>query len=220
MTTRTSDRVYAGLGITFVVTLMAGVLLSPDLHGGPDLNASDAQYAASIAHPIATINWVGAYLEMISVGCFLAFAVWAISRLGHGPLAQLSRIAAGAYAAVTVASLGLFDAIGYRHGHGLTVPVARTLDAVNVGVYVGTWFLTAFFLAFTGALALHSGRRLIGWSAIAIAVVTLAAAPAFNGLGQMTSSLFFLWIIATSVALARSPARRTAVNTLPARQAA
>ena len=53
--------------------------------------------------------------------------------------------------------------------------VASTLVTLNQALFVGTWFLTVFFLLAAGALALTSGRRALGWSAIGIALITLVA---------------------------------------------
>ena len=177
-------------------------MLSDNLHGG-SVTDSPARYAAAIAHPIAPHNWVGAYLEMLAVGFFLAFAAWAAGKLGEGVLPQVARLAAGAYAAVTVASLGLMDGAAYREGHGLTVPVARALDAVSKATYVGSWFLTAFFLLAIGAQALKVARRRIGWSSIGVGLVTLVSVPSIDNFGELSVLLFLAWIIGTSIALAR-----------------
>ena len=42
--------------------------------------------------------WVGAYLELLSVGAFLAFAVWACVKLGGGLLGAIGHAAAAGYA--------------------------------------------------------------------------------------------------------------------------
>ena len=142
------------------------------------LDSSSAHIAHELATPVGALGWAGAYLELLSYGCFLAFAAWATARLGGGVLAQLARTAAAAYAADIVASLGLMYGLGDRFGHGLTVPVARAIDAVNEATYVGSWFLTAFFLLAIGALAVGASRRVLGWSSIGIGVATLAAGRA------------------------------------------
>jgi hypothetical protein len=202
MTPRRSDRIFAALGVGFVATSLAGTVLGADVHGSFD-NAAKA--AAKIATPLSPHVWVGGYLEMLSVGCFLAFAAWATARLGGGVLAQLARTAAAAYAADIVASLGLMYGLGDRFGHGLTVPVARAIDAVNEATYVGSWFLTAFFLLAIGALAVGASRRVLGWSSIGIGVATLAAVPSLDNLGQLSVLLFFGWVLGCSIALVRSP---------------
>lgn len=211
MSTRTNDRLFAALGIGFVVLSLAGTGLASYLHGGA-LTDGTAAWAARIAKPVPARDWVGGYLELLAVGCFLGFATWATEKLGGGLLGQLARTVAAAYAAVVVVSLGLMYGIGYAHGKGIDVPVARGFDAVNTGVYVGSWFLAAFFLLAVGALALGASRRRLGWSAVGTGAVTLAAAPSVENLGQLSVLLFFCWVAGASVALARrAPATAGAV---------
>jgi hypothetical protein len=93
--------------------------------------------------------------------------------------------------------------------------LATALTNINEALYVGSWFLSAFFLLSAGALALQSGRRALGRGAIAIALLSLvgAAAPA-NSLAENTVLLWFIWIIWASFSLARrerEPARAVAV---------
>jgi hypothetical protein len=217
MNERRSDRIFTGLGVGYVALTLAGVVFASSIHGG-SLSDSDAKIAVQIAHPVSSSNWVGLYLEMLAVGCFLAFAGWATRKLGEGVLAQIARAIAGAWAAVTVASLGLMGGIAYTEGRGLTVPVDRALDAVNKGMYIGTWFLGAFFLLAVGAQAVKVARRRLGWSAIAVAVISLAATPSIDSFGELSVFLFFIWIVAASIALARGrgePAVVAAVQHAP-----
>lgn len=209
-TTRTSDRVFAALGGAFVVLTLVGTFLAGDVHGG-SLTDGAAKIAARIAQPVPAQDWVGGYLEMLSVGCFLAFAAWATAKLGGGLAGQIARLAAAAYAAVIVASLGIMFGTGYAYGHGISIPVFRALDAVNTGAYVGSWFLTAFFLLAIGAQALAAARRRIGWSAIGIGIVTLAVTPSIDTLGQLGVMLFFAWVVAASVGLARGETQQPTV---------
>lgn len=202
MNERRSDRIFAALGVGFVVLTLAGTFLAGAVHGG-SLTDSTASIAARIGKPLPVHDWVGGYLEMLSVGCFLAFAAWATAKLGTGVAGQLARLAAAAYAAVIVGSLGIMYGGGYAYGHGISVPVFRALDAINTGTYVGSWFLTAFFLLAIGAQALAVARRRVGWSAIAVGVITLVAIPSIDALGQLSVLLFFVWIVAASIALPR-----------------
>jgi hypothetical protein len=140
----------------------------------------------------------------LSFGFFLAFAVWACTKLGGGLLGQIARAAAASYATLSVASLAVIDAISYRAGHGLDVQLGRALVSVNEALYVGSWFLIAFFLLAAGAAALVSARRRLGLGAIGIALFTLlATAVSVTGVGQFGILLFFVWIIWASVTLAR-----------------
>jgi hypothetical protein len=211
MNTRTTDRIFAVLGVGFVVLTLLGTGLASEVHGG-SLTDSAVKIGVRIANPLPTRDWVGGYLEMLSIGCFLAFAAWATARLGGGIVGQLARLFAACYGAVIVGSLGIMYGTGYAYGHGISVPVFRALDAVNTGTYVASWFLSAFFLLAVGAQALARARRRIGWSAIGVAVLTLVAAPSTENFGQLSVLLFFAWVVAASIALGRTgPAPAAAV---------
>jgi hypothetical protein len=211
MNERRSDRIFAALGVGFVVLTLTGTFLAGAVHGG-SLTDSTASIAARIGKPLPVHDWVGGYLEMLSVGCFLAFAAWATARLGGGVFGQLARLAAAAYAAVIVGSLGIMYGGGHAYGHGISVPVFRALDAINEGTYVGSWFLAAFFMLAIGAQAVAVARRRLGWSAVGAGVVTLLVIPSINNLGQMSVLLLFVWIVAASIALARDHREPVAIG--------
>jgi hypothetical protein len=214
---RTQDRLFAACGIGSVVLELAGA--GTAAAGGRTHNltisSTATQIAQALAKPSGTLVWVGAYMELLSFGAFLAFAVWACAKLGGGLLGAIGRAAGTSYATLSVASLAIADAIAYRAGHGLGVQLGSALVTVNEAIYVGTWFLSAFFLLATGALALTSGRRALGWSAVGIALITLTTtAVSVNNLGQLSDLLWLAWIIFASIALTRperAPARAIAV---------
>jgi len=109
-------------------------------------------------------------------------------------------------------SLALLDTEAYLAGHELPVSTARVLVTLNGATFITTWFLTAFFLLAVAPLALGHGRRIIGWSAVAVAAVTfvgVAADP--NNLGQLSSLFSLIWVVGTCVALLRREPRRAAV---------
>lgn len=203
MNERTQDRLFAALGIASVALVFVGIGT-----GGKTrmltISSSPAHIARAIATPASTASWVGAYIELLSFGCFLAFAVWACAKLGGGLLGQIARAAATSYVTVSVASLGVLDAIAYRAGKGMPVQLAASLVTVNEALFVCTWFLAVFFLLAAGPLALTTGHRLLGRSAIAIAAIMLVTtAASLDNLGQMANTLWLIWIVAASVSLAR-----------------
>jgi hypothetical protein len=213
MNERMHDRLFAACGIASVVLQLAGSGLATV--GGRTHNLTAASTAAQIAHalakPAGTAVWVGAYVELLSFGAFLAFAVWACAKLGGGLLGAIARAAGTSYATLGVASLGVMNAIAYRAGHGLSVQLGSALVTVNEALYIGTWFLSTFFLLAAGALALTSSRRALGWSAIGIALVTLVAtAVSFDNLGQLSVLLWFAWIVWASITLVRGERVRAA----------
>src|ERR1700675_723193 len=123
MNERTQDRLFAGCGIAFVVLELVGTVIAMTAGKTHDLTISStpAQIAHAVAKPVETAVWIGAYLELLSVGAFLAFAIWASVKLGGGLLGAIGRATATSYAAVTIASLGVMAAIAYRAGHGMGV---------------------------------------------------------------------------------------------------
>jgi hypothetical protein len=132
-------------------------------------------------------------------------------RLGDGLWSTVGVAAASGYTAVTVASLGLMDAISYRAGHGLGLGLAKTLVTLNESLYVTTWFLMALFLAAAAVLAVAAHRRVVGWSAAAVAAASALAPLAFDGIGQSAGMLFFVWVIVACVALVRGERQRVPV---------
>jgi hypothetical protein len=196
------DRLFAAFGVAFVVLELAGLGLGGSIHQ-LTISSSNGHLAQVLAKPAPTRSWIGAYLELSSFGCFLAFAVWASAKLGGGALGQFARAAGTSYATVSIASLAVVDALSYRAGKGIDLQLGRTLVTVNEALYVSSWFLAAFFLLAAGALALSRSRRLLGWSAIGVALYTLAAAPSFSNLGQFSTLLFFVWTLCASITLAR-----------------
>jgi len=206
MTERTQDRLFAACGIASVVIGLAGAGIATA--GGKTHNLTISSTAAQIAHalakPAGTLVWAGAYMELLSVGAFLAFAVWACAKLGGGLLGAIARATATSYATLTVASLGITGAIAHSAGHGIGVQLGSALVAVNEALYVTTWFMAVFFLLAAGPLALTSSRRALGWSAIGIALATLfATAVSLQNFGQLSVMLWFAWIVYASIALAR-----------------
>lgn len=207
MKERTQDRLFAACGVASVVVELVGTFIA--MGSGKTHSLTWASSTGAIAHafskPATTSVWVGAYLEMLSFGLFLAFAVWACARLGGGVLGSIGRAAAIANVAVGSVSLALLNAEAYLAGHGLGISAARALVVVNGATFVATWFLTAFFLLAVGPLALSAERRILGWSAIAIAAFTLLATAADpNNLGELSSLLGLIWVAAASIALVRS----------------
>lgn len=213
MSVRLQDRFFAACGIASVVVELVGTFVAMGSGKTHSLtwSSSTASIVQAFSKPATTVVWVGAYLELLSVGLFLAFAVWACAKLGGGVLGAIGQGVAVANVAVTCVSLALLNAEAYLAGHGLGISAARALVTANGATFVATWFLTAFFLLAVGPLALAAGRRIVGWSAIAIAAVTLVAVAADpNNLGQLSSLFALVWVAGTSVALIRADRARIA----------
>jgi hypothetical protein len=206
MNDRTQDRLFAASGVASVVLQLVGFGLASAGQTTRNLTitSTPSQIAHALAKPAGTLFWAGAYIELLSVGAFLAFAVWACTKLGGGLLGAVARAAATSYATLTVASLAVVDAIAHRAGHGIGVQLASSLVTVNEALYITTWFLAAFVLLALGPLALAAGRRALGRSAIGVALVTLVGtAVSVNDVGQLSGLLWLAWIVYASFALAR-----------------
>ena len=204
MNERVHDRLFAACGIASVALMLAGVGIGAT--GGRQfatITSSPAEIADAIAQPAGAAVWAGAYLELLSFGCFLAFAVWACAKLGGGLLGQIARAAATSYATVSVASLAVMDTIAYRGGHAMDLQLGTALITLNEALYVISWFLSAFFLLAAGPLALQAGQRALGWSAIAVATIILVLTPlSLDNLAQLANFLWLIWIAGASVTLA------------------
>ena len=115
----------------------------------------------------------------------------------------IARAAATSYVTLSIASLGLMDAIAYRAARDGR-PARHHTDHAERGALRRHVVPRVFFLLSVGALALSAGRRVLGWSAIAIAVIqlvttaVLARQPRSDGV-----TLWLVWIVAASVTLAR-----------------
>jgi hypothetical protein len=218
MTERLHDRWFALCGIVFVVLELGGTFLSmaTGRTHGLTVGSSTAAIGRAIATPVGTGVWVGAYMELLSVGFFLAFAAWLADRLGGGLFGSILRLAAAASAGGGLVSLALINVLSYRAGHGIGIDSAKTIVATDEAIYVGTWIFTATMLAAAGLLALRASRPVIAWSALAIVAYTLVFTPlSFDGAGQFSQLLYLAWVVAVSIALTRGrrePARAVAVQ--------
>jgi hypothetical protein len=208
------DRWFALCGIASVVVELVGTFIqmgSKDTHS-LSWTSSDAAIVKAFSHHATNVVWVGAYLEILSMGLFLAFAIWLCTRLGGGLFGSIGRGMVIANTAVSMVSLALLDTSAYLAGHALPTSTARVLVTLNGATFITTWFLSAFFLLAVAPLALAQGRRVVGWSAVAIAVETLVGAAASpSNLGQLSSMFTLIWVVGVCIALLRREPRRVAV---------
>ena len=205
MTDTAHPRLFAAFGVGSVVAELAGIAIGA-AGGRPfvTITSSPADVRSAYATSVGTAAWTGAYLELISFGMFLAFAIWACLRVGGGLLGAIAAAAATGYTTLSIGALGIGDALAYRAGHGMDVQLATTLTTLNEAVYVCTWFLAVFYLLAVAPMAIATGRRMIGWSAIGVSLLILVTtAVSLDNLGQMSNLPWLLWIVAPSVSLAR-----------------
>jgi hypothetical protein len=208
------DRWFALCGIASVVVELVGTFIqmgSKDTHS-LTWTSSDASIVKAFSHHATAVVWVGAYLEILSMGLFLAFAIWLCTRLGGGIFGSIGRGMVIANTAVSMVSLALLDTSAYLAGHSLPTSTARVLVTLNGATFITTWFLSAFFLLAVAPLALAQGRRIAGWSAVAIAVETLVGAAASpSNLGELSSMFTLIWVVGVCITLLRREPRRVGV---------
>jgi hypothetical protein len=208
------DRWFALCGLASVVVELVGTFIqmgSRDTHS-LTWSSSDAAIVKAFSHHATTVVWVGAYLEIISMGLFLAFAIWLCTRLGGGLYGSIAGGMVIANTAVSMVSLALLDTSAYLAGHSLPTSTARVLVTLNGATFITTWFLSAFFLLAVAPLAFAQGRRIVGWSAVVIAAETLVGAAASpSNLGQLSSMFTLIWVVGTCISLLRREPRHAPV---------
>ena len=209
MTQHVQDRYFAGFGIASVVLMLAGVIIgSADHNRTLTITSSSAQVARAIASPAGSGTWVGAYVELLSFGFFLAFAVWACAKLGGGLLGQVARACATSYATLSIASLGLLDAIAYRSGKGMSVELGRHArhrqrSALRRHLVPGGVSSADRRRPRVVVRSSRAGRSAIGVAAIQL----VTTAVSVDNFGQMSFTLWLVWIVAASIGLARGEQR-------------
>ena len=167
----THNRLFAFLGIGSVVLELGAVAIGAV--GGRQfatISSTPAQMQSAVAKHVGVSAWIGAYLELLAFGMFLAFAIWAARGSAadcwaRSPLLRrppTPRSASPHWASATPSPTPL----GHPMGIGLvsfTVHIER--GAVRLHL-VPDRPLPA---RHAGPLAIGSGRRVIGWSGIAVA---------------------------------------------------
>jgi hypothetical protein len=204
------SRLGALTGALFVVLELSGVGIAAGA-GRPTVTIADSpsKIVRSFADPIGSGAWLGSYLELLSLAAFAVFAA-TLFRARRGPVAGAGLIAASAYVAIAGMSLLVGDVLQYRAGHGLGAQETLALFDLQSMLYVATWGIAA------GVLALAPVSGWMRRSALAIALLLLVGAAAPKaGPAQFPTLLFFLWVLVTSVVLARRP-KAGAMSAVPA----
>lgn len=200
MTTDRRARIAAACGVLFVVLELAGVAVASGA-GRPTVTLADplAKIVAAFAEPAATGVWVGAYLELLALGAFAGFTAWLFRGRGGGDAAaRAGLVAAAAYVAVTAVGLVFGNVLEYRAGHGLGAQETLALFDVQTGLLTVSWGFAA------GVLACAPVRGWLRRAGLVIAgLLLLAMAAPTAGASQFPLILFFIWVVAASVALAR-----------------
>jgi hypothetical protein len=223
MTSRLLARLGAATGLAYVVLIVVGnSVVTPGGEGPAFTEPASEVGAYLVAHPPTTATYVGAFIELLGLLCFVAFVakLFCVLRRAEGGDGFLSVTALGAgllSAAVKIgsgpAALEAFN----RAREGIDPQLAAALLDMNGFAFMLTFALDALMLAAAAPVVLHTRvlPRWLGVGAAVTAVLLLATVAGAGSVPPVGMLLLLLWVAAVSVALVRraaapEPARATA----------
>lgn len=205
-------------GIAFVILQLASQALIQVGGMEPAFDAQAAEIVDFFMNRDPGLARAGAFLSVLSAIALLWFlgALWAALRRHEGEPAWLSLVAFGAGLAGTATLLGAggggWELALLRLEEGLSPETARLLfDQGNLNFATFGVTLAGMLLA-ASAVTLRDGGlpRWLGWLGLAVAVGLLAVRAAWAtdaGVKFLPYVLFWVWLIAASVALVRRARR-------------
>jgi hypothetical protein len=205
-------QVGAACGAAYVVLVILGNDVLGSAGAAPGLDAPAADYARYLADAATIRTYVGVYLELIALSCFLVFAavLWSVLRRAEGDPGWLATTGFGAalvMLAIKFASGGPYIAALYRADEGVSPELMRMMVDINGAMFVLTWFPLAILLASTGIVVIQTGvlPRWLGWSAAVLAggLLVGAALIATVEFAFIPAGLTLIWILAASIVLTR-----------------
>jgi hypothetical protein len=186
--------------VAFVVLFLVGVILAGD--PGTSNGVKIAEHFASDRSQIL----IGMWLAGVGLVAFVLWA-WALRdtmiRAGEDALGALILAAGVVTVAVEFAVVALLTSLAFISDKTVDPGLARALyDSAQVFSFVD-WFPIALLFAALAVAVRRTGfiASPFGWTAAALAVVSLIAAPPTFGLDMAVSLLVFAWIAAVSVLL-------------------
>jgi hypothetical protein len=208
-------RPWALSGALFVVLFFVGGALGGS---SPDIGASRARLADWVSSQAPTVaDYVGGYLELLAMLALVAFVaqLWSVLRAAegeHGPLSATVLAGGLLSAAIKISSFPAAFAALWRAKQGVEPQLAAALLDMNNAAFVLSWAADALMVGAATILILRTSvlPRWLGWSGSAITVILLASVPVASKAPPLGFLLTILWIVATSVVLARraeSPSR-------------
>ena len=218
MSQRLWVRVGALSGVVYVVLLIAGFVIGvassptpPSIFGTPE------QIANQIVEVTPTGVWIGLYVEVLALLCFVVFAAF-VRTLAHPVERDAQWPAAAAYGAALIfaslqlLSMAVLGIVSYRAGKGADVASATALLDLRLGSYILSWSVGALWLGLTAITTLRNSMvsRGIGVGGLLIAILWLATCliPT-SDLAQFWGFVPLLWTGAASISsLRRSDHRR------------
>ncbi len=208
MTDGTLGRLGAACGIPAVVLSPVGFALIGAAGFGGDPTTPRDDIARAVARGSGENVLVGATIDTLGAVFFVVFAarLWSTLRPAEGEPGWLSFVCLGGALTAVGASFvdkAAFFAIGFKLGHGLTTDEAVLLTDLSAGSFLLTQ--TFIGVVFAGAAAIVSLRWnalpvWIGWSAAAVALVTLIGMVATD-IGMLAFMAALVWMLGTSIYL-------------------
>jgi hypothetical protein len=213
-------RPWALSGAVFVVLFFVGGTLGGS---SPDIGASRTKLADWVSSQAPTVtDYVGGYLELLAMLALVAFVaqLWSVLRAAegeHGPLSATVLAGGLLSAAIKISSFPAAFAALWRAKQGVEPQLAAALLDMNNAAFVLSWAADALMVGAAAILILRTSvlPRWLGWSGAAITVILLASVPVASKAPPLGFLLTILWIVATSVVLARraeSRAPRAAIS--------
>ncbi len=208
------------LSIGYVVLTFAGVVFQYTLQ----LGQSPREGVKQLVETSLTRNYVGGYIEYVAA-LVLLVAMLLFARLLRGEtettgwLSSCMSGAAIANVAVTIAAAAAGAAALYGAHHGASLSTATTVNNVRNFAFFLTGGLTGVFMISAAVAGRATGLlpRWVSYSGIAIgAFGILAVMGARIGLQNVSTLLWFAWLVALSVtALRTGRATRAAIPASP-----
>jgi hypothetical protein len=213
-------RPWALTGALFVVLFFVGGTLGGS---SPDIGASRAKLADWVSGQAPTVtDYVGGYLELLAMLALVVFIaqLWSVLRAAegeHGPLSATVLAGGLLSAAIKISSFPAAFAALWRAKQGVEPQLAAALLDMNNASFVLSWAADALMVGAAAILIIRTSvlPRWLGWSGGAITVILLASVPVASKAPPLGFLLTILWIVATSVVLARrggSPVRTAATG--------
>ncbi len=212
MSQRLWVRIGALSGVVYVVLLIAGfatgVASSPT---PPSIFGTPEQIANQIAEVTPTGVWIGLYVEVLALLCFVVFAAFVrtfadpVERDAQWPAAAAYG-AALIFASLQLLSMAVLGIVSYRAGKGADVASATALLDLRLGSYILSWSVGALWLGLTAITTLRNGMvsRGIGVGGLLIAIVWLATCliPT-SDIAQFWGFVPLIWTGAASISILR-----------------
>lgn len=223
MSQRSLVRIGALSGVVYVLLLIAGFAIGvassptpPSIFGTPE------QIAAQTAEVTPFGVWIGLYLEVVALLCFVVFAAF-LRTLSQPDERDTSWLAAAAFgvalifASLQLLSMAILGLVSYRAGTGADVASATALLDLRLGSYILSWSVGGLWIGLIAISALRNGMlsRGLSVSGLLIALVWIASCliPT-SDIAQFWGFVPLIWTAFASInTLRRSAHRREMTNT-------